>query len=210
MSRFWRILKRNWEDFKRPQPSLSLCLFGDDTHFSLNLFGMFIPLPCLGRFAYEPEEIMDQWGISYVGSAICLKWGSKHKFIHMPWSYDHIRCDVRKPDGTWTKELNSWDGKGEDGRCTGEYDYKYTLKNGEVQERKATVYVERREWRQKWLKWTPLFALVKTSIEVEFNGEVGERSGSWKGGCTGCGYNILPNETPEQALRRMENERKFN
>jgi hypothetical protein len=44
---------------------------------------------------------------------------------------------------------------------------------------------------------------------IEFNDEVGERTGSWKGGTLGCGYNLLPNETPLECLRRMEKERKF-
>jgi hypothetical protein len=39
--------------------------------------------------------------------------------------------------------------------------------------------------------------------------EVGEEAGSWKGGVLGCGYTLLPNETPLQCLRRMEKERKF-
>lgn len=30
-----------------------------------------------------------------------------------------------------------------------------------------------------------------------------------KGGCTGCGYDIKPGETPLECLQRMERERKF-
>jgi hypothetical protein len=78
-----------------------------------------------------------------------------------------------------------------------------------VQERTATVNVEEREWRQHWLKWTGLFANVQRTISVNFSDEVGERSGSWKGGCTGCSYQLRADETPEQSLRRMEAERKF-
>jgi hypothetical protein len=44
---------------------------------------------------------------------------------------------------------------------------------------------------------------------VVFSAEVGERSGSWKGGCIGCGYDLLPDELPEECLRRMERDRKF-
>ena len=46
-------------------------------------------------------------------------------------------------------------------------------------------------------------------MSVNFSDEVGERSGSWKGGTLGCGYDLLKNETMEQCLRRMEKERKF-
>ncbi len=58
-------------------------------------------------------------------------------------------------------------------------------------------------------KWLPFLKRVVTSIDVTFNDEVGERSGSYNGGCIGCGYDLLTNETPEQCLRRMEMERKF-
>lgn len=60
------------------------------------------------------------------------------------------------------------------------------------------------------MKWFPFIRTVNKSIEIQFNDEVGEDTGSWKGGCIGCGYNMLPNETPEMTLRRMEKERIFN
>lgn len=47
------------------------------------------------------------------------------------------------------------------------------------------------------------------AIDVQFSDEVGERTGSWKGGTIGCGYNMLPGESPLDTLRRMEAERKF-
>lgn len=47
-------------------------------------------------------------------------------------------------------------------------------------------------------------------IEIEFDGEVGERTGSWKGGTIGCSYKMQEDKTIEQCLRRMERERKFN
>ena len=100
-------------------------------------------------------------------------------------------------------------GKEPDSRHEEQFAYHYTLKSGEVQERIATIHVERREWRQKWLRWCPLFAKKSTSIDVQFNGEVGERTGSWKGGTIGCGWDLRKGETAEQALRRMERERSF-
>jgi hypothetical protein len=55
----------------------------------------------------------------------------------------------------------------------------------------------------------PLLGNVQRTISVDFSDEVGERSGSWKGGCTGCAYEMKPDETPWQTLMRMERERKF-
>src|SRR5690606_30951332 len=90
-----------------------------------------------------------------------------------------------------------------------EYPYRYVLRSGEIQERTATVTVREYEHRRRWLRWTRLGARIGRSIDVKFSDEVGERTGSWKGGCVGCGYDLLPGETPELALRRMERERKF-
>ena len=53
------------------------------------------------------------------------------------------------------------------------------------------------------------FRRVSKYINIDFSDEVGERSGSWKGGRLGCSYNMQPGETPLQTLRRMEAERKF-
>lgn len=120
----------------------------------------------------------------------------------------------------------------------GYYPYTYILKRGEVQNRIAEITVQEREWRQRWLKWTSLFSKKLRSIDINFKyggpfirelllekkikgrfksfehqkytGEVGERAGDWKGGTLGCSYEMLPRETPEQTLRRMEKERKFN
>lgn len=55
----------------------------------------------------------------------------------------------------------------------------------------------------------PLLGDVQRTIDVEFDDEVGERSGSWKGGTMGCGYEMRASETPWETLRRMERERKF-
>ena len=48
-----------------------------------------------------------------------------------------------------------------------------------------------------------------TMCFVSFSDEVGEKSGSWKGGTVGCGFEINPNESMIDALRRMESTREF-
>lgn len=86
------------------------------------------------------------------------------------------------------------------------YPYTYTLKNGTVQERTATCTIEFRKWHRKWF---PLLTKESTVIDIEFSDEVGERTGSWKGGTLGCSYELLPEETVYECLKRMEQERKF-
>ena len=105
--------------------------------------------------------------------------------IHMPWYWKHIKHEVLSEPET--------------------HPYTYKLRSGEIQERTATIKAEQRTWTRWWLP----FRRVWRYIDVEFSGEVGERSGSWKGGCIGCSYEMQPGESPLQALRRMEVERKF-
>ncbi len=93
-----------------------------------------------------------------------------------------------------------------DRRLVETHPYRYVLKSGVVQERDATVHLSRRRWHRKWF---PFLKMSRTSIEVDFSDEIGERTGSWKGGCVGCSFNAKPGETMLETLRCMEGERKF-
>lgn len=105
--------------------------------------------------------------------------------IYMPWHWKHQRHRVlTEPES---------------------HSYRYTLRNGTVQERTATIRVEDGRWTRNWLPR----AKESRWIDVQFSDEVGERTGSWKGGTIGCSYTMLPGETPLDTLRRMERERKF-
>lgn len=127
-----------------------------------------------------------------------------------PFRWEHMRNEVRCAGGEWEPFVGSWEPeKQPDHRETFVFPYRYVRKNGEIQDRTATVYVERRAWRPRCLRWTGLIENVRTSIDVQFNDEIGERTGTWKGGTIGCGWDLKPGETPEAALRRMEAERKF-
>lgn len=218
MRAYWRRIKRS---LKGCRPSFSLGLLSFEEGFTLDVFGLMLALPYFfNRWHKEPEEIMDRWGFYYFpdGSDFVVEWGRFHKRFAMPWSMKHICHEVLTPSGKWVPEKTDYSKPDDiygghqwrvDGRWVGYYVYRYRLASGELQVRTATVHVERREWRQRWLSWTKRFAKVRTSIDVAFSGEVGERTGSWKGGCIGCGYDIKPGESAEQALRRMESERVF-
>ena len=134
------------------------------------------------------------YGFSFFGNGLHLHWGKQHgkrddpfTVLDMPWA--------------WRFKKGSHKALSEPAA----HPYTYTLRSGEVQLRVATIKGEQREY---WRPWFP-FHRVDRSIDVEFNAEVGERTGSWKGGCTGCGYTMREDETPLQTLRRMEAERKF-
>lgn len=95
-------------------------------------------------------------------------------------------------------------------KFTETYPYTYVKKNGEVQERLATITVEEREWRRRWLKFTKLFAVVHKQIDISLDKEIGEKVGSYKGGVTGFSEEMYPNEGPLHTLRRAEEKRRFN
>lgn len=134
------------------------------------------------------------YGFCFFEDGLHLSWGKRHgkrddpfKIIGMPWRWHHQKDSHKKLSEPET------------------HPYTYTLRSGEVQHRNATIQAETRTWLRPWLP----YKRVHRSIDIEFDGEVGERTGSWKGGCIGCSYELLGGEAPVDALRRMERERKF-
>lgn len=132
------------------------------------------------------------YGFSFFDDVLLLHWGKSKgkrsdplKVIHMPWHWKHREHRV----------LSDFE----------KHDYRYTLRSGEVQRRTAKIRVEARRWTRFWWPRT----MNRRYIEIEFDDEVGERSGSWKGGVMGCSYDMLPHESPAECLRRMERERKL-
>lgn len=206
---------------------LSLGIYHSEDSWGVNIgipgFKAFIPIWPSNT---DPNDIIDIWGFSWMNGpdwgfweSLHLNWGSKCKIICMPWSWDHYSTDT-----LIDPELNEWyrhpKTKGFDAfaeqmeyvkqlRWTETHKYLYFLKSGEVQKRNASIYVQRMEWRWLWFKWLPLIRKQRQFIHVDFDGEVGEKTGSWKGGCIGCSYDMKPGETPAQTLRRMESERRF-
>lgn len=130
------------------------------------------------------------------------------KTINFPWAYKWWKREVLFKDG-WRKEEKGnyfWDKeKWADQILIEKFPYNYKLKSGKIQERIATVYQEKCYWKN----WFGLNVMMRHYLEIEFNNEVGEKSGSWKGGVLGCSFLINKGETSEQALRRMEKVRKF-
>lgn len=133
-----------------------------------------------------------RFGFCFFQDGLHLSWGKSHgkrddpfKIIQMPWGWRHRKHEIlSEPE---------------------QFPYTYRLRSGEVQERIATVKEERRLWTRPWLP----HKRENHYIDISFDKEVGERSGSWKGGVMGCSYDMLPAENPLMTLRRMEQERRF-
>jgi len=135
-------------------------------------------------------------------------WIRGWKSFDFPWAFKFWKREVLHKDGWRTEKRGDdlWDKEKWANELVLEiYPYIYTLKSGEKQERTATIYQEKRYWR----RWFNLLTKCNHYIEIEFSDEVGEKSGSWKGGTIGCSYTMKKGETPLQCLQRMEKERKF-
>lgn len=164
----------------------------------------YIKLPCFG---YDFDNWDRSWGFYWHERSFWIRWGNKSFCLYAPWSWDHVRHEVMFPDGLKKPPDEPWEK--DDGRLIEEHPYTYVLRNGEIQHRVATVFIEEREWRWRWFKWLPWPRIIRRCIDVSFDDEVGERTGSWKGGVLGCGYELLPGETMGACLKRMEKEKVF-
>jgi len=141
---------------------------------------------------------------------LTFHWGMWRKSFDWPWDLHTLAYEEQLADGSWRKVLYSFE-KDENTEevYSEQHPYTYTLRSGEVQHRTATVSKRRHVLCRRAFKRLGWPCWVKESIDVEFDGEVGERTGSWKGGCIGCDYDLLSGEAMVDALRRMESERKF-
>jgi|SRR5580658_1328040 hypothetical protein len=175
---------------------------------------LYIKLPFLPK-RNRRGEMFDCWGFSWDwhnwGRDVFFHWGHRCKIVYMPWSWQHVRHDMLCDDGVWRKFIGSWQRKEGDPVGAREvHPYKYVCRHGEIQDDiMATISVGEMEWRWRWFTWLRWPRMIRRSISVEFDNEVGEKRGSWKGGCTGCGYDMLRGETPAECLRRMQRERRF-
>lgn len=198
--------------------SAGYSVYHDRAHVHAHLIwpNVYIKVPKLIRERPGTEDWMASYGISVYARDVHLKWRTASRIIYLPWDWSHVRHDVFDGHGNrrpWKSPYGSLLGDGsdaaDDGRYKERHPYRYTMLSGESQERVATIYGEEMEWRWRWLRRLPWPRKISRTISVEFSDEVGERTGSWKGGVTGCGWGWRHGETMVDALRRMEREREF-
>ena len=219
-----KVYKRSWFTFYFTNSfdiSFELCGYFDNRprfNFDLGFFSLELILPF--RNTWTDECYPPKWGISihnntfwiYKGGKGNMGGGCKWWTFYIPFiTKDWYRTSILLKDGTWEHETkgnkkNFYKDEWKDKQAVWDYDFTDKYDNTIIP---TKIYVNEREWRPKWLKWTKLFAKVSTDIDVHFSKEVGKRKGSWKGGTIGCGYQIRPNETPLDCLKRMEQDLKF-
>ncbi len=128
----------------------------------------------------------------------------------LPWKqWRHIRTSIYEPDGTHfaTEQKGNWREWFEtQGKCPVSH-FGFEDYDGEMIV--ATCRIEEREWKrgEGWFKWLSWFypKKVQRSLDLKFSAEVGSEKGSWKGGTTGHGIDMLPGEYPINAFKRYCN-----
>ena len=194
--------------------SFEICGYFDNRpriNLDIIFFNLTLILPFRNKWTDECD--CPKWGIAihnntfwlYKGGKGNMNGGSKWWTWNIPFiTKDWVRTSILLKDDTWAKSFYDKELKDKQKK----WDYVYTDKY-DNEKIPTTIYVEEREWRPKWLKWTKMFAIINRTIDVHFSKEVGKRKGSWKGGTLGCGYTLRKNETPLECLKRMEVERNF-
>lgn len=218
---FYKILPKRWEIgwFQRGEEKNPRWF--DESHGR-----------CWG-FYWNKEAFSLDWGHTVTSSGRDPSKYGYHWYFRMPWEYECVRWEVQTSEGTWNMinhkqagkawrtarkkdpAVDRWRFKDEDYPDHRKYfvtPYTYGLKRGTPQEVTATYYVTEMEWRWKLFYRLPFRfgpKKVSRSIDISFSKGIGEEAGSWKGGCTGCSYELKSGESPIDCLRRMERERKF-
>lgn len=199
--------------------SFEICGYFDNRpriNLDLIFFSLTLILPF--RNEWTDECVPPKWGVAIHNNTFWLYKGGKGNYVggNKWWTWDipfitkdWVRTSILLKDGTWAHERpknrqNFYKDKWVLLKQSWQYDYTDPY-DGEVIP--TTIYVEEREWRPKWLKWTSLFSIIDRTIDIHFSKECGKDKGSWKGGVIGCGYKLLPNEEPLDCLKRMEKER---
>lgn len=161
---------------------------------------------------------------------IVVFWKNWDKTFYMPWSYECHHIIIEGKDGRryieFYKDYKKRRIRAEKYNCrplpvTDIFDiydkptfyweepYEYTLNDGKVQRCIGMYHIEEREWRPRATYWLPIFKITRKDLEIKLTDEIGEKSGTWKGGCTGFGRAILPGEDPHTAYQRIMKESKF-
>lgn len=169
----------------------------------LGWLSAYIPL---GVTKYEVDiDCEPQWS-AFISRefGLILNWGERRKSYDLPGTVFTLAYEQQMADGSWRSVFRS-----DEKPYTKDYPYTYVLASGEIQKRSATVSKRRHVLARKWLHRVGWPKWIKESIDVQFDDEVGERTGSWKGGTIGCGYDLRSGEHMLSALRRMERDRRF-
>ncbi len=197
---------------------------GDPENFILIVllgWALRIQIPALIKPFGKYKEHRREYGVS-----LCKESGKCYNFLTIrygpqtndglttkSWSYflpwtekRHVRTSLYDPDGShfYDEIKGKWDEFYQKKQECPSSKFEFKDYDGEIIE--ATCIIEEREWHhgEGWFKWMHLFIkpVVRRSLDIKFNKEVGREKGSWKGGTIGHGIDMMPGESPENSFRR--------
>lgn len=188
-------------------------IYHDTANFNFHFLWLqiFLKAPVLITFREGTEDWCASYGVHTFGTGIHFNWRTEGKIFHLPWAWAHVRSSVFDGNGSKRPEIAEYGDVKlyKDGRHVEKHPFIYVLRSGEIQNRIATIYGTEMEWRWHWFKWLPWPRMIQRSISISFDDEVGERTGSWKGGVMGCSFDWKNGETMKGCLQRMQHEREF-
>ena len=155
------------------------------------------PAPANNSAGFGPS-----WGFSLFDQSLHLDWGEKGKIIDPPWGLTHLRTEVLMQDGLWQQGWRDVEGQW---KAT-QVPFFYQSRSCARQEGTAEITVRRMIHRGKLL---PFRRKYSTHIDVQFDCEVGNQRGSWKGGVIGCCNDLKSGESPIECFNRMMREETF-
>jgi hypothetical protein len=155
-------------------------------------------------FSVAEGHLSVSYGRQTDDSSTEKRWG-----YFLPWTqWRFVRHSLynRNGDHFWSQYgRGSWDEFSKMKEQCDKVIFVFTDFDGE--EIEATTLIEEREWHrgEGWFKWlSSLYnPKIRRSLDIDFSKEVGKEKGSWKGGTTGHGIEMLhPDELHENAFRR--------
>lgn len=193
---------------------LEYSVYHENAHLMMAIprLSVYLKAPMLLRQRPSTEDWNASFGFSATKESLQFHWRTACKVFFWPWEWKFVQNEIMDVNRRVILVDRAGDRMSFDvvqaaeAQASSSYPYTYTMRDGTVQHRTALVHVSRTTMKRKCF---PFYKKRTTYIDVEFNDEVGERTGSWKGGCVGCSYTLHRDETPLQCLRRMESERVF-
>lgn len=129
---------------------------------------------------------------------------------HLPWTqWRFVRISLYDASGNlfWArteKQRGEWRAEFDATEACPKVSFKFDDYDGK--RITATTHIAERQWKfgAGWFWWLSVFRADKVvrSLTLNFSEEVGPEKGSWKGGITGHGIDMLPGELHEDAFRR--------
>lgn len=187
--------------------ALRYSVYHERAHVEIGLVfvDFFIPAPMLITQRAWTEDWNASFGFTTFGNGIHFNWRGRCKIVEMPWAWTQVRHTWLRPDGSSWRDVERMEFRPPDA-LREKHPFTYIRASGAIQQATATVHGEERELRWRGATWLPWPRKVLRAIWCEFDNELGEGAGSWKGGTVGAGTDWREGESMQRALRRMERE----